>query len=230
MEPSTRDVPESNEPRWHASLAVIGALALYATLPPKLTIGPVWVAPLVVLLILVPLSVLAPHRRGETRRARVASIALIAVVNFFNVVSVVLLIASFFHPEKRELHGAAALLRTGLQIWATNVLVFALWYWELDAGGPDVRAEAATCADIRHADFLFPQLDLIVAAGKSRSIDAHWKPHFLDYLYIAFTNATAFSPADAMPLSRWAKMLMLLEALIALITIAIVLARAISLI
>jgi hypothetical protein len=221
-----------HEPRWHASLAVLAAVALYITLPPRLTIGPIWIAPALVLLLLVPLSVLTPRRHSETRSSRFWSILLIAIVNFFNLTSMMLLVASFFRPEKAALHESAMLLRIGAQIWFTNILVFALWFWELDGDGPEARAHASAATDFRNADFLFPQMQMAIASGGTSStcIDPYWKPLFFDYLYLAFTNATAFSPADVMPLSRWAKVLMTAEALASLITIAIVLSRAISLI
>jgi hypothetical protein len=223
-------VPQ-HEPRWHASLAVVAAVLLYVTLPPRLTIGPVWAAPVIILVVLIPLSVLVPHRHRETRRTRFWSILLIAIVNFFNLASVLLLIAGFFRPEKVAEHVPGLLLRIGAQIWFTNILVFALWFWELDGDGPDARAHASAATEFRNADFLFPQMQLTIASGGNSScIDPLWKPQFLDYLYLAFTTATAFSPADVMPLSRWAKGLMGAEALISLITVAIVFARAISLI
>lgn len=221
-----------HEPRWHASLAVIAALILYITLPPKLTVGPIWAAPLAVLAILIPLSILAPRRHRETRRMRFWGILLIAVVNFFNITSVVLLINGFFHPSRTaELQSAAALLRHGLQIWFTNILVFGLWFWELDGDGPDARAHASAATEFKNADFLFPQMQMALQGGERLPcVDPLWKPQFFDYVYLAFTNSTAFSPADVMPLSRWAKALMLLESLISLVTIAIVLARSVSLI
>ncbi len=220
-----------HEPRWHASMAVLAAVVLYVTLPPRLVIGPTWAAPLVVLLLLIPLSILVPQRHRETRRTRFWSILLIAIVNFFNLVSVLLLIAGFFRPEKAVMHSPGILLRTGAQIWFTNILVFALWFWELDGDGPDARAHATTATEFQNADFLFPQMQLSISSGgRSTCIDPLWKPQFLDYLYLGFTTATAFSPADVLPLSRWAKALMGAEALISLITIAIVLARAISVI
>jgi hypothetical protein len=222
--------PVPHEPRWHASLAVLAAMLLYITLPPKLTIGPGWVAPMLVLVLLVPLSILAPRRHRETRRTRIWSIALIAIVNFFNLVSVLLLVAAFFRPEKAALHQPGLLLRIGAQIWFTNILVFALWFWELDGDGPDARAHANTATEITNADFLFPQMQMTIAGGETSCIDPRWKPLFPDYFYLAFTCATAFSPTDVMPLSRWAKALMTAEALISLMTITIVLARAISLI
>ncbi len=221
-----------HEPRWHASLAVLVAVLLYVTLPPRLIIGPTWVAPALVLVLLIPLSIFAPRRHLETRRSRFASIVLIAIVNFFNLVSVLLLVASFFRPPTAAVHQPGLLLRTGAQIWFTNILVFALWFWELDSDGPEARAHAHAATDFQNTDFLFPQMQMTIASGgvSSSCIDPMWKPQFFDYFYLAFTNATAFSPTDVMPLSRQAKALMAAQATIALITIAIVLARAISLI
>ncbi|HEY1975312.1 MAG TPA: hypothetical protein VGG89_02055 [Candidatus Baltobacteraceae bacterium] len=221
-----------HEPRWHASLAVIAALILYITLPPKLTVGPVWAAPLAVLAILIPLSILAPRRHRETRRMRFWGILLIAIVNFFNIASVVMLINGFFHPSRTaELQSAATLLRHGLQIWFTNILVFGLWFWELDGDGPDARAHANAATEFKNADFLFPQMGMAMQGQPCLPcVNPTWKPQFFDYLYVAFTNSTAFSPADVMPLSLWAKSLMMLEALISLVTVAIVLARSVSMI
>ncbi|MBV8345464.1 MAG: hypothetical protein JO190_10830 [Candidatus Eremiobacteraeota bacterium] len=220
--------PARHEPRWHASLAVVAAMLLYITLPPRLTIGPVWAAPAIVLLLLIPLSIFVPRRHRETRRTRFWSILLIAIVNFFNLASVLLLVGGLFRPEKAVLHSAAMLLRTGAQVWATNILVFSLWFWELDGDGPDARAHASSATQFENADFLFPQMQMALAGGEDLCIDRNWKPQFLDYLYLAFTNSTAFSPTDTMPLSRWAKVLMTVEALISLITIAIVVARSIN--
>ena len=219
----------AHEPRWHASLAVVAAMLLYITLPPRLTIGPVWAAPAIVLLLLIPLSILVPRRHRETRRTRFWSILLIAIVNFFNLVSVLLLVGGLFRPEKAVLHSAAMLLRAGAQVWGTNILVFALWFWELDGDGPDARAHANAATEVENADFLFPQMQMALASGDNvQCIDRNWKPQFIDYMYLAFTNSTAFSPTDTMPLSRWAKILMTVEALISLITIAIVVARSIN--
>jgi hypothetical protein len=222
--------PPPSEPRWHASIAVLAAMALYITLPPRLTIGPIWVAPLTILLVLIPLSVIAPRRHVETGPIRIWSIGLIALVNFFNLASVLLLVAGFFHPDKASTHSAAIILRIGAQIWLTNILVFALWFWELDGGGPNARAQASAATQFHTADFLFPQMQMALAGGDtSPCIDPRWKPQFVDYLYVGFTNSTAFSPTDTMPLTPWAKMLMTVEAIISLMTIAIVFSRAVSL-
>ncbi|HEY2475504.1 MAG TPA: hypothetical protein VGI19_11985 [Candidatus Cybelea sp.] len=220
-----------SEPRWHASVAVLAALLLYTTLPERLVLGHTWVAAVLILLILIPLSILAPRRHRETRRTRFWSILLIALVNFFNLASVLLLIAGLFHPEKARMHSAAELLRTGVQIWLTNILVFSLWFWELDGDGPDARAHAAAATEFKNADFLFPQMQMAISGGEnSRCIDPLWKPQFVDYLYLSFTNSTAFSPTDTMPLSRWAKALMTVEAMISLVTVAVVVSRSVNII
>jgi hypothetical protein len=222
--------PIRREPRWHAALAVVGALALYITLPPKLTIGPIWIAPLLVLAVSIPLLVFAPRRALDTRRVRLLSLLSIAIVNFFNVASIVLLIAAFFHPVRaKSLNSAGILLRNGAQIWLINVLVFGLWFWELDGGGPANRERDAATLGAHRPDFLFPQMQLS-AQNVECAYDPHWTPAFFDYLYIAFTNATAFSPADVLPLTRRAKSAMLIEAMVSLATIAIVLSRSVSLI
>jgi hypothetical protein len=111
------------------------------------------------------------------------------------------------------------LIRAAIHIWCANVIVFALWFWQLDSGGPMERWNAA---EARPGDFLFPQqADPSIAR-------AGWRPTFLDYLYVSFTNSTAFSPTDTMPLTQWAKMLMLVEAAASLLTLLMVAARAVN--
>ncbi|MGC8485990.1 MAG: hypothetical protein ACP5O6_10220 [Candidatus Baltobacteraceae bacterium] len=219
-----------DEPRWHASLAAIGALVLYVLLPQRLVFGPAWFAPIVVLAVLVPLSVFAPDRDDETRLHRVASIASIVLLNLFNVLSVLLLLIDAFSHHAKGAAGITGqrLLLSGAQIWTTNVLVYALWFWEVDGGGPWQRSQARNASADLRASFLFPQM--MVDARRVRCVDPEWKPLFLDYLYVAFTNALAFSPTDTMPITRSAKMLMLVEASISFVTIALVVSRAINVI
>ena len=220
--------PQANhEPRWHAALAVLGAAALQFFLPPRLSLGPAWVMPLIVLAMLVPLLIFSPSRHQETKWQRIWSIALIAIVNLFNLASVLLLVFHIVHPQLHAVVGTQLLVAGG-QIWLSNVLVFGLWFWEIDGGGPEPRAHAHSEAELRDVDFLFPQMTL--AGNKARCIDATWKPLFLDYLYVAFTNALAFSPTDTMPLTRSAKMLMLLESGISFVAIAVVVSRSINII
>lgn len=214
------------EPRWHAGIAVLAALALYVTLPNKVLVGPVWVLPLVILLILVPLTIISPRRHQETAWQRWLSIGHIAVLNGFNIVTIVLLFVwqiSERHTAHRHLTGEEMLV-AAVQIWVTNVIVYALWFWELDGHGPDVRMHTSFAQEPRRADFLFPQMTLEPEIRER----IRWKPMFIDYLFLAFTNATAFSPADTFPLTRFAKVLMMGEALASLVTIAIIAGRAVG--
>ncbi|MDP9017621.1 MAG: hypothetical protein M3N19_04810, partial [Candidatus Eremiobacteraeota bacterium] len=148
----------NTEPRWHASIAVVLALALYVTLPPKVTFGPLWLFPLLVLGLLIPLSLFAPDRKEETTVQRVASIAVIAFVNLFNLVSVFFLVYFLIHPSAHHKESGGQLLLAGIQIWLTNILVFSLWYWELDSDGPEARSRGSSAADFKDPDFQFPQM------------------------------------------------------------------------
>jgi uncharacterized membrane protein len=206
----------SMEPRWPASLAVTAALLLYMTLPGTLTIGPGWVIPALEAALLIPLMVRAPYRhREEVRVIRLASLLLIALVNIAVVASLVLLVNLVLSGEAVT---GRQLIFSGIQIWLTLILVFSLWYWEVDRGGPGIRGEA----DQAEPDFLFPQM------ATHELGQADWMPGFVDYLYLSFTNATAFSPTDTMPLTVRAKVLMLVEALSSITTIVMVAGRAVN--
>ncbi len=216
--------PSRGEARWPASLAVVAAVVLYLTLPVKLqTFGPEmwwllerWSLPVLEFILLLSLTIAAPRRRaGEPRWQRYGAVALIALVNVANVISLVLLVDSLLHGGGKN---GETLLLSSIDIWLTNVLVFALWYWELDRGGPDDRSHSRH----RRPDFLFPQMITPHCTRK------HWTPLFMDYLYVSFTNATAFSPTDTMPLTPWAKALMTIQALASLLTVALVAARAVN--
>jgi uncharacterized membrane protein len=229
--PATHDreaawgAPTHGEARWPASLAVLAALALYITLNVRfqLPFGPRsfwpierWFTPILEMALLLPLWLRAPRRYpNEPRWARIAAVALIAVVNLSNVISLGLLVDSLLHGSKEN---GSQLFFAAINIWLTNVLVFALWYWELDRGGPDERSSPRH----RAPDFLFPQMTTPGCAPQG------WRPHFVDYLYVSFTNATAFSPTDTLPLTRWAKLLMLVQSLASLLTVAMVAARAVN--
>ena len=156
----------------------------------------------------------ASHAR-ETAAHRAASLTLVAVVSAANVASLVLLVHSLLNGVQRA---GAELFFAAMQIWLTNVIVFGLWYWELDRGGPSARCRTSH----REPDFLFPQMTTPAAAPPN------WAPRFLDYLYVAFTNATAFSPTDTMPMTTWAKILMAIQSLTSLITVALVAGRAVN--
>jgi uncharacterized membrane protein len=198
-------------------LIVAAAIVLDVFLPDKLTPGPSWLLPSVEGLLLLVLVVITPHprMRNSPIRRRVA-IALIGFVSAVNIVSLILLCHYLLHGRG----GGRALLFSGVALWGTNVLLFALWYWELDRGGPLARARG----DAGRADFLFAQM----TSEASAILGPGWEPGLIDYLYLSFTNSTAFSPTDTMPLSRWAKMLMLLQSAVALLTVAFVVARAVN--
>jgi uncharacterized membrane protein len=208
-------VPAVSEPRWPASFSVLVAIALYLTLPSRFVIGPAWLIPVLEAAILVPLHVFSPRRTAqESRWEMVFAVVLIAVVNIANVVSLFALVRALLTHGK-DLTGEQ-LVFAAASIWVTNVIIFALWYWELDRGGPDMRMRS----DHPKPDFLFPQMTTPGCAVE------HWTPGFIDYFYVAFTNGTAFSPTDTMPLTSWAKILMLVQSATSLLTITLVAARA----
>jgi hypothetical protein len=187
---------DAREPTWPASLAVLAVVTLQLTLAERLSFGPAWLAPGLELTLLIVLQVSAPQRHvGEARWLRVLTVGLLVLINIANASSLVLLIEFLLDGSKKT---GESLFFNAFSLWSTNVFAFALWYWELDCGGPARRRSNA-----RHPDFLFPQMaDAKFAAHQ-------WYPHFLDYLFVSFTNASSFSPADTAPLTRWAKVLMM---------------------
>lgn len=209
--------PVVGEPRWPASLAVVIAVLLYISLPGRLLVGPWWLVPTLELALLIPLSIAAPRRvYGEAGWQRMAAIVIIAILNLANVASLVLLVDHLVvHPAAVS---GVRLLESAAKLWLSNIIIFALWFWELDRGGPDERASE----EHREPDFLFPQMVTPGCAPKG------WGPKFFDYVYLAFTNSTAFSPTDTMPLTTWAKTLMLIEGLVSLLIVALVASRAVN--
>jgi uncharacterized membrane protein len=167
--------------------------------------------------VLVVLIVANPTRfTRESRPLRMASLALTAILSLANAWSAALLVTGLIGGREGE--DAAALLSTGAAIWLTNIIAFALWYWQLDRGGPAARTHARR----QLPDFQFVQMQSPELGHPD------WEPGFVDYLYLSFTNATAFSPTDTMPLSRWAKLTMLVQSLVSLATIGLVIARAVN--
>lgn len=207
----------AGEHRFPVVLAVGVAIALQVVLPDRLVIHPSWLLPALEGLLALGLLLANPGRidRASTllRGASVALIALISVANAWSSGELINGLVSGHNGDN-----ASLLLGRGASIYITNILVFALWYWEWDGGGPVARARGEGVVP----DFLFPQMATPEVARPG------WKPKFADYLYVSFTNATAFSPTDTMPLSRWAKMLMLLQSGVALVTIGLVIARAVN--
>jgi hypothetical protein len=205
------------EPFWPAQLAAAAALVLYLTLPHALIMGPKWLVPGVEGVLLLGLVITTPTRHHmQSSRLRALIVGLVGLVSLTTLISLVLLgrfLLSGSHP-----HGHA-LLFAGAVLWVTNVLVFAIWYWELDSGGPAQRLTHTRRRGAR--DFVFPQ-------HAQPTLAPGWRPRFIDYLYTSYTNATAFSPTDTLPLSAMAKLLMATQSLIALITILLVVARAVN--
>jgi uncharacterized membrane protein len=219
-------------PLWPAA-ALVAAAGLYADLPSRFIVssgggafGVVrWVVPALTVLVLVALGVIRPagpvarllERRPDILRVtrRRLTLATIAIVSAANAASIILLIHLLVNGAQAT---ASTLLRAAVHMWVVNVLLFALWYWQLDGGGPLARPNCTPA----ERDFLFPQQTEEIFAGSG------WRPLFLDYLYLSFTNATAFSPTDTMPLSRWAKMLMLVQSAISLALAVMVVARAVN--
>lgn len=209
----------NREPRWPATLAAMAALGLYVALPGDLVFGPHWVFPALEGALILPLVVAGSVRpTRESARLRLVSLGLIGLISLANAVSLGLLVHEIIdHGQKLS---GQTLIFSAIEIWLTNVMVFSLWYWELDRGGPAARAGGTE----RGPDFLFVQM-----ATPSQA-PAQWRPGFVDYLYLSFTNCTAFSPTDTMPLSPWAKLLMLVQASISLVTVAVVAGRAVNII
>jgi hypothetical protein len=208
---------DSWSPYWGPQVVVLTALLLDVALPARLTLGPAWLLPSVEGLLLLGLVLASPHpdlRRSPLRRR--LAITLIAIVSAVNTFSVVLLC---HYLLLGHVHSGRELVFSGIALWGTNVLLFGLWYYEMDRGGPVRRA----LDDDVYPDFLFVQM----SDGKEFSASG-WKPRLVDYLYTSFTNATAFSPTDTMPLSPAAKWLMAVQSLTALTTIGLVFARAVN--
>jgi hypothetical protein len=208
----------AGENRWPSVAAIVVAVALQWVLPEALILQPRWLLPGVEVVLLALLVWGNPVRlEHEHRVLRMGSLALVAVMTLANGISAVLLIVRLVSGEAGTTD-PKALIGSGAAIYATNIVAFALWYWEFDRGGPFDRAQGVH----QHTDFLFPQMATPDVAPPD------WEPTFLDYFYVSFTNATAFSPTDTLPLSRWAKLLMLVQSGIALVTVALVVARAVN--
>jgi len=199
-------------PRWEALIAALAIAAAYALLRDDLRIGPRWLMFPLLLLFLVPLNV--ARYLGNYRLVRALGFALSAFVTAALIASVVLLVARL--PSGKT--AATNLLRDGALLWGANILVFALWYWEVDGGGPHARHIKRYTS----TDFLFPQFTTPDAA------ESNWSPRFLDYLFLSFNTSAAFSPTDTLVLSRPPKVLMMVQSLISIVVVAVLVSRAIN--
>ena len=199
-------------PRWAAIIGILATGFLYALLPQRLRIGPSWLLLAIEVVVLVPIAFILLTRDDFSHRAiRISIMLLLGIVTLALAISILLLIISL--PTNRH---AGDLLGSAAVLWSVNIIVFALWYWEIDGGGPVKRHQSGHQA----ADFMFPQ--------QANGNDGSWAPHFLDYLFVAFTGSTALSPADTYPLTRPAKTLMMIEAILSLTIIVLLAARAIN--
>jgi hypothetical protein len=214
-QPSTPILPwQRATSGWIALLGALGFGVIYMALPAKFTIGPSWILLVIELVLILPigLSWLIQHPIPH-RLSRILMFTLLTMITGALITGVVILVSTL---PRQSTPAATGLLRTGGLLWISNILVFALWYWEIDGGGPRARHMNGN----KGVDFLFPQQ----ADGNTQG----WVPNFIDYLFVAFTGATALSPTDTYPLTRPAKGLMMIEAIIALIVLAILVGRAIN--
>ncbi|MGB9377792.1 MAG: hypothetical protein WCB04_09810 [Mycobacteriales bacterium] len=210
--------PTAGENRIPVAAAIVLAAVLQLLLPSRFTLLPLhWLIPSLELVLLATLTVINPVRlTRHTPAARYLSLSLVALISIDNGASAVLLDSKLIAGTAGS--QAGPLLASAAAIYMTNLIAFGIWYWEYDRGGPFARAAAHS----PYPDFLFPQMAQHHVARKN------WEPQFGDYLYVSFTNATAFSPTDTMPLTRWEKLLMAVQSAIALSTTALVIARAVN--
>jgi hypothetical protein len=207
--------PPRSEPHWPAQATVAGAIVLQLLLPNRLVVGPSWLLPGLEAVALVGLVVASPQRvTVEHSNRRRLAMSITALISLANGVSLGLLTHYLLNHHVSKGH---ELIVSGSLIWLTNVLIFGLWYWEADRGGPGRRAAGHDGPP----DLLFPQM------SDSR-LGRGWRPQFIDYLYVSLTNAAAFSPTDTMPLTPTAKSLMGLQSLVSLVTIGLVVSRAVN--
>ena len=207
-----------SEPRWPAVIAILAVGGLYLALPDSLTFGPNWLFPSLVLALLIPTNI--SYHTGRHRLNAILGFAVDGVLTVGLIISVTLLVDAL--PAGKE--APQQLLLSAASLWITNILVFALWYWRLDAGGPYQRDKRPGHSE---GAFLFPQMTMSKQALREAG-QPDWSPNFIDYLFLAFNTSTAFSPTDVLVLARWAKVLMMLQSLLSLLIIALLAARAVN--
>jgi len=210
--------PVMGEKRWPMAITLIAAMALPFLLPPRFSLIPRWIIPVIEALLLVSLVIADPGRIDRRSTfIRALSISLVAILVAGAAVVTVRLVIDLIRGGP-ETSSPGQLLRVGSLIWVYVVIAFSFLYWELDGGGPEARARATP----KFPDLAFPEhLNPHVARPG-------WRPEFFDYLYLGFTDSTAFSPTDVMPLARWAKLAMAIQATASLVIIGLVIARAVN--
>jgi len=216
MQPVVQGRETASEPRWPALVALLAVGGLNLALSNQVSLGPRWWLPAIVALLSIP--TILTHRTNLNKANQILGYIVAGVETIALIGSVCLLIAVLIHGGEKPV----PLLRSAALLWISNVLIFALWYWRLDAGGPHERD--AVPGHTRGA-ILFPQMTI---PNDSPNKDKDWEPHFVDYLFLAFNNSTALSPTDAPVLSRWAKVLTMTQASISLIIVVLLAARAVN--
>jgi hypothetical protein len=216
--PAQADHIDKPEPRWQAILALLAIGAIYLALPRDLIVGPIWLLPAVIVVLLVPTVV--SHRVGGQSVNRTLGIIISGITTLALIGSVILLVRTL--PTQRE--SPLQLLRSGGLLWLTNVIVFALWYWRLDSGGPTLRHKQKKFGS---TSFLFPQMQ-IPHDERAQFECVRWRPHFIDYLFVAFTQSSTFGPTDAPLLARWAKVLAITQIFISLTIVVLLISRAVG--
>jgi hypothetical protein len=206
------------EPRWPAVLAALAVGGMFYAMPEPLTVGPGWLMLVIVCVLMIPTTVF--YRVGRADLNQIFAYSLLSVITLGVISSLILLIMRL--PTHKE--SPVELLRAAAALWVSNLLVFASWYWRLDGGGPNARDKAGVHKD---GAFLFPQMMMDQELRRQMREDK-WSPGFIDYLFLAFNTSTAFSPTDVPVLSRWAKVMMIVQSSISLATIALLAARAVN--
>jgi len=206
------------EPRWQALLALLAIGGIYLALPRWFIVGPTWLLPAIIASLLVP--TIMTHRTGRHSLNHALGILINAIITIALIGSVVLLVTAL--PSHRE--EPLRLLGSGAALWFTNVLVFALWYWRLDGGGPTVREKRRGFGS---RSFVFPQMQIEKVERGRFNIDG-WRPGFVDYLFIAFTQSSTFGPTDAPLLARWAKALAMCQIFVSLSIVVLLISRAVG--
>ena len=217
MSDSTEHVDQP-EPRWQVILAVVAIGGIYLALPPWFTVGPTWLLPALIVVLLIPTVV--THRMGRHSLNHALGIVINAIITLALIGSVILLVGAI--PVHKQ--APLSLLLSGAELWLTNVLVFALWYWRLDGGGPTVRDQRR---EFGSRSFVFPQMQ-IEKIERGRFSVERWRPNFVDYLFIAFTTSSTFGPTDAPVLARWAKALTMCQIFISLSIVVLLISRAVG--
>jgi hypothetical protein len=208
----------NKEPMWPTLLALLAAGALYAALPEHLSLGPRWLVLAVVSVLLLPAEVF--HAFGKHQYCRILGYVVISTVTAVMISAVVLLVLAIAERTVKPV----VLLGSATILWVTNILIFAAWYWRLDAGGPHRRSMREAHTD---GAFLFPQMTIEGPTDHDNDSE-NWSPQFIDYLFLAFNTSTALSPTDVPVLSRWAKVLMMIQAMISLTVVGLLAARAVN--